>query len=337
MVIQTTKALFRGALGLTNRALLLGLDTTKYLMGVMSNDNEGIEIVEKKPYESKLIVDTRDSNYVVTKLREFFKSKGFLEAHPQNRLSILAACEDPWTVASFDYAGSVWPLPQTGQMWLEYELLKNPEAPGYFCQSTSYRQEPNPTEGRHDLIFPLFEFEMHGGMDDLIKMEKELLTYLGYDFRKFMSGRYSDVAKEYGTEELEHEHEQKLYDEKTPTFFLTDFPEYTSPFWNMRRNTETKLANKIDVIMSGQETIGSAEREVDVDVMKHRFETISEGGYKAKLYELFGKPRTDEELKDYFKFNFIKRSGGGIGVTRLIRSMKMEGLIPENHGKCACG
>ena len=336
MVIQTTKALFRGALGLTNRALSLGLDTTKYLIGVMSNDNEGIEIVEKnKPYESKLIVDTRDYNYVVTKLREFFKSKGFLEAHPQNRLSILAACEDPWTVASFDYAGSVWPLPQTGQMWLEYELLKNPEAPGYFCQSTSYRQEPNPTEGRHDLIFPLFEFEMHGGMDDLIKMEKELLTYLGYDFRKFMSGTYSDVAKEYGTEELEHEHEQRLYDEKTPTFFLTDFPEYTSPFWNMRRNTETKLANKIDVIMSGQETIGSAEREVEVDVMKHRFETISEGGYKEKLYELFGKPRTDEELKDYFKFNFIKRSGGGIGVTRLIRSMKMEGLIPENHGKCA--
>ena len=175
MVIQTTKAIFRGALGLTSRALSLGLDTTKYLMGVMSNDNEGIEIVEKnKPYESKLIVDTRDYNYVVSKLRAFFKSKGFLEAHPQNRLSILAACEDPWTVASFDYAGSVWPLPQTGQMWLEYELLKHPEAPGYFCQSTSYRQEPNPTEGRHDLIFPLFEFEMHGGMDDLIKMEKKL-------------------------------------------------------------------------------------------------------------------------------------------------------------------
>jgi|MDSV01.3.fsa_nt_gb aspartyl/asparaginyl-tRNA synthetase len=336
MVIQTTKTILKGVLGLTSKALSLGLDTTKYLIGVMSNDTEGIEVVEKNnPYDSKLIVDTRDYNYVVSKLRSFFKSKGFLEAHPQNRLSILAACEDPWTVASFDYAGSVWPLPQTGQMWLEYELLKNPEAPGYFCQSTSYRQEPNPTEGRHDLIFPLFEFEMHGGMDDLIEMEKELLTYLGYDFRKFVSGTYLDIAKEYGTEELEHEHEQLLYDEKSPTFFLTDFPEHTSPFWNMRRNTQTKLANKIDVIMSGQETIGSAEREVDVDVMKHRFETISEGGYKEKLYELFGKARTDEELKDYFKFNFIKRSGGGIGVTRLIRSMKMEGLIPENHGKCA--
>ena len=79
----------------------------------------------------------------------------FLEAHPQNRLSILAACEDPYTVAQFDYAGKVWPLPQTGQMWLEYELLKNPKAKGYFCLSTSYRQEQTPIEGRHDLIFPL--------------------------------------------------------------------------------------------------------------------------------------------------------------------------------------
>ena len=43
-----------------------------------------------------------------------------------------------------NYAGNQWPLPQTGQMWLEYELLKNPTAPGFFCVSTSYRyQSPN--------------------------------------------------------------------------------------------------------------------------------------------------------------------------------------------------
>ena len=234
-------------------------------------------------------------------------------------------------MASFDYAGSVWPLPQTGQMWLEYELLKNPGVAGFFCQSTSYRQEPDPTPGRHDLIFPLFEFEMHGGMEDLIKMEKDLLIHLGYDANKFIRGKYLDVAKHYDTKELEHVHEQALYDEFSKTYFLTDFPEYTSPFWNMRRDTNTKMAKKVDVIMSGQETIGSAEREVDRDVMRHRFETISDGGYKQKLYDLFGSPRTEKELDDYFMFDFFKRSGGGIGVTRLIRSMKMEGLIPPKE------
>jgi len=34
--------------------------------------------------------------------------------------------------------------------------------------STSYRLEPNPLPGRHERIFPLFEFEMKGNKKDLI-------------------------------------------------------------------------------------------------------------------------------------------------------------------------
>ena len=78
-------------------------------------------------------------------------------------------------------------------MWLEYELLKNPSARGFFCVSTSYRQEPKPVPGRHDLIFPLFEFEMHGNMEELLKMERELLTYLGYSTEKFLQKSYKNV------------------------------------------------------------------------------------------------------------------------------------------------
>jgi len=286
-------------------------------------------------YDSSLIIDSYEFDYVVSKLREFFKGLGFLEAHPQNRLSILAACEDPYTVAQFDYAGKVWPLPQTGQMWLEYELLKNPKAKGYFCLSTSYRQEQTPIEGRHDLIFPLFEFEMHGGIDALLAMEKDLLRFLGYDETKFVEGAYNDVAKEYGVDELESEHEGRLAKEKSPTFFLKDFPESTDPFWNMRRydGDKKELAKKVDVILSGQETFGSAEREVDKEVMLNRFNTISGGGYKKKLYDLFGAERTDKEMKDYLDFEFFERCGGGIGVTRLIRSMKAEGLMPDLNKK----
>ena len=282
--------------------------------------------MDTRPYQSALNINTCDFNKVVQKLRQFFLSKNFQEVHAQNRLSILAACEDPFTVSTFDYNGTVWPLPQTGQMWLEYEMLKNPSVDGYFCISTSYRNEPEPVPGRHDLIFPLFEFEMKGGIDALIQLEKELLEYLGYDPSKFVVGKYADVAKEYGVHELEHEHEAKLYEEKTPTYFLTHFPEYTSPFWNMKRNDEG-TSNKIDVILSGHETIGSAERETDKEIMRQTFETISEGGYKDKLYELFGEERTMEEMKDYLDFEFFPRSGGGIGVTRLMRSMKLEGLI----------
>ena len=46
-----------------------------------------------------------------------------------------------------------------------------------------------------------------------------------------------------------------------------------------------------------------------------------------KLFELFGEERTRAELDEYLELNFIKRSGCGIGVTRLIKSMDKEGLL----------
>jgi len=93
-------------------------------------------------------------------------------------------------------------------MWLEYELLSNPHYNGVYCVTTSYRNEPNPVIGRHNVIFPMFEFEMKGNLDDLINMEKELLEHLGYGKKEdFPEGDYIDVAKKYNVKELEHEHE----------------------------------------------------------------------------------------------------------------------------------
>ena len=281
----------------------------------------------EKTYESPLIIHSEKFSKVVKKLREFFLSKNFIEVHAQNRLSILAACEDPFNVATFEYAGRVWPLVQTGQMWLEYEILKRPEAAGYFCLTTSYRQEPNAVPGRHDIIFPMFEFEFKGSMEDLIVLQKELLDHLGYGKYNYYVNTYKKIAEEFGTVELEHEHEERLYKEKSPVSFITDFPEFTSPFWNMRRNPDDDTSKKVDVILSGQETFGSAERETDKDVMRHRFNTIMDGAYKAKLFELFGEERTMLELEEYLDLEFIPRVGQGIGLTRLIRSMEKEGLI----------
>src|SRR3981081_2387638 len=121
------------------------------------------------------VEDTEAFSKVVNKLRSFCLAKGFVEVSTQDRLSILASCEDPDTVATYNYAGEVWPLPQTGQMWLEYELLTKPELPGVFCVSTSYRNEKYPVPGRHNLIFPMVDFELKGSIDELQKFETELL------------------------------------------------------------------------------------------------------------------------------------------------------------------
>ena len=213
-------------------------------------------------------------------------------------------------------------------MWLEYELLKNIDregVDGYFCLTISYRNEKNPQDGRHDLIFPLFEFETKGGLEALMELEIELLQYIGYDDEKIQDAKYGSLCEKFGVTELENQHEMKLYDE-SPTFFITHFPETTSPFWNMKRNDEG-TANKVDVILSGHETFGSAERETDKVKMRECFNTIMDGRYRDKLYELFGEERTNKELDDYLKFDFVERCGGGIGVTRLMRSMKAEKLL----------
>jgi aspartyl/asparaginyl-tRNA synthetase len=278
--------------------------------------------------EKDLLINTKHFNIVINKLRQFFSNKGFLEVHTQNRLSILAACEDPSTIKTFEYANKLYPLPQTGQMWLEYELLTNKDVPGYFCVSTSYRYEPNPIPGRHSIIFPMFEFELKGNMDELEKLVRELLSYLGYDkLNQFAEGNYLDIAEKYDTKDISHEYEQKLYKDYGAVFLLKNFPEYTSPFWNMERNEDKTTANKIDVILSGMETIGSAERSCSPEDMLERFKTISNGEYAQILYDKFGKERVDGELNEFLKHEFIVRSGGGIGVTRLISSMLKECLL----------
>lgn len=268
--------------------------------------------------------DIKAYDAVINKLRSFFKKKGFIEMHTQDRLSILAACEDPTTIATYDYAGKVWPLPQTGQMWLEYELLKNPELKGIFCVSTSFRNEQNPIPGRHDIIFPMFEFESKGTIDDLRELEVDLCKELGFK-EEAKHSTYDELAEHYQTEELTSEHEMKMKDDFGPVTFIESFPQKTSPFWNMKKSGD--YSNKIDVILHGMETIGSAERSSDKEEMKESFHTISEGKYAEKLYNIFGKERVEEELNDFLSFDFFPRFGGGIGVTRIIRAMKLEGII----------
>ena len=277
-------------------------------------------------------INPKDFHAVVKKLRAFFEEKGWIEVHTQSRLSILAACEDPTTISTYNYAGEVWPLPQTGQMWLEYELLRNPDAPGYFCVSTSFRNEPNPVPGRHDKIFPMFEFECKGDIEKLITLECELCEYLGFG-KNFPREKYADVAEMYQTATLEHHHEEQLRKDYGPVFILTDFPNYTSPFWNMAQSKDGKNANKVDVILHGMETIGSAERSCNPAEMRKQFYTISNGTYANILFSNFTKQRVEKELDAFLNFNFFKRCGGGIGLTRLIRAMKLSNTLYANELK----
>lgn len=269
-------------------------------------------------------IDAEKFTKVVKKLRQFFDKKDFLEVHTQNRLSILAACEDPFNVSTYNYAGKIWPLPQTGQMWLEHELLNNPDKAGYYCLSTSYRNEKEPIEGRHCMIFPMFEFEFPGNMTNLHLIEIELLRFLGFD--DYQITNYEEICELYDVNIIDSELETKMYSEYGPVIFLMNFPERTNPFWNMKR-TKDNTSKKIDVILYGQETIGSAERSCDVEQMRETFFSIEDGRYAEKMFELFSYNRVIDELNEFLSNNFFPRVGAGIGITRLIRAMEMHKLI----------
>jgi aspartyl/asparaginyl-tRNA synthetase len=215
----------------------------------------------------------------------------------------------------------VYPLQQTNQMVLEEVLLENPELEGVFCITTSYRDEKNPIPSRHKKVFKMVEFEMKGDMKDLVKFQSELLEYLGFD--KPIEVNYEDVCEEYGgVSILEDEHESRMWKEKGSVISLQNFPRRTNPFWNML-GQGNGLFNKVDVILYGQETFGSAERSCDVNEMREMFYTIEDGKYSEKLFELFSKERVEEELEEFLKHNFIPRVGCGIGFSRLLRAYKL--------------
>lgn len=172
----------------------------------------------------------------------------------------------------------------------------------------------------------MFEFEFPGDINDLKAMEYELCEYLGFDVPTEKS--YTQWQDHFGLgkkTEMEAEHETQMFEE-FGSAMITEFPEMTSPFWNMSRYADGVFSKKIDVILGGMETIGSAERSCDADSMRNKFFTITQGAYANLLFELFGQDRVVAELDEFLKFDFFPRVGGGIGMTRMIAALESQQL-----------
>ncbi|MBC8428141.1 MAG: hypothetical protein H8D94_01575 [Candidatus Pelagibacter sp.] len=176
----------------------------------------------------------------------------------------------------------------------------------------------------------MFEFESHGTMDDMIQLEKELLDHLGFHRGSPLSTyprvTYDGASEKYGVSELDYAEEAALCKDFGDVTFLTDFPLRTHPFWNMKHKGDG-IYSKVDVIMHGMETIGSAQRATDVYEMREQFHNISDGEYANLLFNHFGKKRVEDELEEYLSLEMFDRFGGGIGVTRMVRAMELSGLL----------
>ncbi len=166
----------------------------------------------------------------------------------------------------------------------------------------------------------MFEFESRGSFDELRALETELCEYLGFGTQhEFAYKEYDELAEHYGTDDLTNAHEKQMQNDFSHVTFLQHFPRRTSPFWNMKKIGEH--ANKIDVILYGAETIGSAERSTNPQEMRDLFYTISDGGYAGTLFAAFGRERVEKELNEFLELPFFPRFGGGIGMTRMMQAL----------------
>ena len=258
----------------------------------------------------------------VSRLREFFVGRGFLEIHPHPRQSFLAVADDVSTIMTYSDGEQSYLLPQTAYMWTEFELLKNPDLKGVFCCSTSYRQHQNPIPGRHENVFPMFDFEMQGGLDSIIKLEKELLAHFGFDKNEFVDVNYQDALDDYGVYEVDSATEMRMGNDKSNSIFLKYKPESVLPYWGVKRENKD-VARTADLLLFGMGTIGSSERSCDVDRMRTRFYEIDGGSYAKTLFNTFGQERVERELGEYLSLEMFPRSVASIGISRFVRALRM--------------
>ena len=173
----------------------------------------------------------------------------------------------------------------------------------------------------------MFEFESKGNMEDLIKLEEELLTFLGFKTNS-VHCTYDRLCDMYEVDYLESEQEEKMNNDISSKLLLKYFPQRSHPFWNMKQNDKDKnLYNKVDVILHGQETICSDERSCNAEEMRSNFYSISGGEYSNLLFSKFTEERVVKELDEYLSLDFFPRFGAGIGMTRMARAMKLEGIL----------
>lgn len=260
-------------------------------------------------------------NEIAHELRSFFQEKlHYLEIPTHTKLSILS-CKNPSTATTFQHGHTLYPLPQSSQIQLEKALLTNPQLKGVFSLGTSYRHDPHPLPGRHDKLFPLFEFVGRGQLQDLRKIYSELLNFLGLPTPHHVS--YADRCQRYGKERLTPANEADIQRDLGNAVSLEYFTANADPFWTIKQQ-DYQSYNKLHLILHGMHTFSGAEHSCDAQAMRIRFKQFMKGEYAQQLMKQFGAERVEHELEDYLSLRLTPRFSGSTGLSRLARALNRE-------------
>ncbi len=316
------------------------------------------------------MISLSEYQYVVFKLRHFLKNYySFEEINQPNHPNYLATIEESDTLFQWNAAVDA-EMNRLGnrEYWLELELLKKSDRTGLFC-ITNYCQ-PLP-QVKNDLKndkaaladkYWVVEFESKGGIVDLIGFVTDLLQYLGlYSPRKLL---YEDMCSRYKTSLLKPVHELLMQQEYGNCLSLEQFPERTSPYWNIQPQNEVvnyqagsmdhqreqihdqdiknstvncydyyfecvkdPVYNKVDVLLYGMTTINSGTRNNNQTELLEKFRQYAEGQYARRLFHEFGESTILNHLDDYLSLPRFPHFGGTIQLSKLVRALRFANLL----------
>ena len=266
-------------------------------------------------------------HYVINMMRTFFLKNGFIECYFENSIGIINKCNEPFSIRYYYQNDQKYLLTQTNNLSLENELLNNKNQKGFFTLSNCYINSSNENYNNSIHVIPKIEFCIKGGMYELEKMERDMLTYLG--FKKIHGNNYATISKKYDVNLYNY---KKINEIEGEVFFIKNFPKnVTNKHWNVEYNKEIDTMKEIMVLINGLIVIDSIENSTNKKNMLENFYNLSNGEYSNRFNEIFDKTIITDELNKYLSNDFIIRSSGEINIYNLIESMVHHKHIPRKY------
>ena len=248
----------------------------------------------KTPFK---MVSNKQYHYVTNCIRFFLMENGLFECCLQSKFPMLSLHNG-----------------YTNQLYLEHELLQNPDVTGYFCVANVNSANPDST--------PTVEFVINGDIHILESFIHHLLIYLCYhNISKYTIKDYSYITNKLNMDVnyLSNAVKQKIYKKFGAVCLIKNYPSNTVSHWTIKKNNINDTYDKLVTILSGVESIISYEMSSDKNYMRNQFHAICDS------------VDVNIELDQYLSQSFITRSYGNIFTLKIIDSMIKERLIPHSY------
>jgi hypothetical protein len=242
---------------------------------------------------------------LVETVLKILNQQGFSEPKQTTARNVLEV-KDPKTLRFTNTRLGLVMVPQTARVRLQEQLLAPNTFRGVFCRSDDEST---------------IEFALKEGADTLLTFLKTLSSRLFGRIPTQLT--YDDVTTHFAAPDINESIETQIGQE-WPCCIITDFPERSDPFWNVKRiggEPARGCFAQFELFARGHRVVSSAELSCNPTEMRDRFENMQGGEFKkgvlGKLRDEFS-ARFDQYLRNKFK----PISGGTIDIIKLANALK---------------